>query len=44
MKNSGYQNSLWAADQFHRLTKKVKNIISSVEVPTSYFKANMIKQ
>ncbi len=35
---------LWAADQFHRLTKKVKNNISSVEVPTSYFKANMIKK
>jgi len=28
---------LWAADQFHRLTKKVKNNISRVEVPTIIF-------
>jgi carboxylesterase len=28
---------LWAADQFHRLTKKVKNNISKVEVPTIIF-------
>jgi len=28
---------LWAADQFHRLTKKVKKNISKVEVPTIIF-------
>jgi carboxylesterase len=34
---------LWAADQFHRLTKKVKNNISRVEVPTIIFQGNFDK-
>ena len=34
---------LWAADQFHRLTKKVKNNISRVEVPTIIFQGKFDK-
>ena len=34
---------LWAADQFHRLTKKVKNNISKVEVPTIIFQGKFDK-
>ena len=34
---------LWAADQFHRLTKKVKNNISRVEVPTIIFQSKYDK-
>jgi len=34
---------LWAADQFHRLTKKVKSNISRVEVPTIIFQGKYDK-